>query len=130
MSDRISLKGIDVYAHHGVHPAERELGQRFVIDVDLYLDCSAAAVADSLDQALDYSAVHRRIRELAAAESFHLIETLAHQLCAGLLGEFSLERVVVTVQKPHAPLPDFHGTVAVTLERDRRWRDDLSGGGS
>ena len=33
MMDRVSLSGIDVYAHHGVHPAERELGQRFVIDV-------------------------------------------------------------------------------------------------
>ena len=130
MTDRISLKGIDVYAHHGVHPAERELGQRFVIDTDLYLDCSSAAISDSLEQALDYSAVHRRIRTLVAADSFHLIEAVAHQLCQGLLEEFPLERVVVTVHKPHAPLPDFQGLVSVTLDRDRRWLEGLSGEGS
>ena len=130
MSDCIRLQGIDVYAHHGVHPAERELGQRFMIDADLFLDCSPAAVTDSLEKALDYSAVHRRIRELAAAESFHLIEALAHHLCVGLLGEFSLDRVAVTVHKPNAPLPDFQGSVSVTFERDRRWLDGLSGDGS
>ena len=125
MNDRISLKGIEVYAHHGVLPAERELGQRFVIDADLFLDCSDAAVSDSLEKALDYSAVHHRILELAGVDSFHLIEALANNLCAGLLGEFPLDRVVVTVHKPHVPLPAFNGSVSVTLERDRQWCDGL-----
>ncbi|MBU8871898.1 MAG: dihydroneopterin aldolase [Gemmatimonadales bacterium] len=128
MSDLISLVGIDVYAHHGVHPAERELGQRFIINADLYLDCSAAAMSDSLEQALDYSVVHRRILELAGAESFHLIEALAHYLCVGLLKEFPLDKVVLTVHKPNPPLPDFRGSVSVTLERDKTWFDNLSAG--
>ncbi len=130
MIDRISLTGVDVFAHHGVHPAERELGQRFVIDAELFLDCSAAAMSDSLAQALDYSAVHRRIRQMAAAETFQLIEALAHQLCRGLLSEFPLERVILTVNKPHAPLPDFQGSVSVTFDRDQSWRASLPDGGS
>ena len=121
MNDRITLRGIDVYAHHGIHPAERELGQRFVIDADLYLDCETAAVSDSLGDALDYSRVHGRIRELAAAEPCHLLEALAGRLCAGLLEDFPIERVVITVVKPHPPLPEFRGHVSVTLERDREW---------
>ncbi len=119
--DRIRLQGIDVYAHHGVHPAERELGQRFVIDVDLWSDLSESASQDSLKKALDYTAVHRRICEVAATTSFHLIEALALQLCQGLLAEFPLERVVVTVQKPNPPIPNFLGKVSVTFERDRQW---------
>ena len=83
--DCIRVKGIDVYAHHGVHPAERELGQRFVIDVDLWGDVSEAAASDSLKRALDYTAVHRRIVELAAGESFNLLEALAGRICAMLL---------------------------------------------
>ncbi len=119
--DKISLAGIDVYAHHGVHPAERELGQRFVIDLELCGDFSAAALSDSLDHALDYTAVHRLVCRVAATTSFQLIEALAATLCESLLREFDLERVVVTVQKPNPPIPNFLGKASVTFARDRQW---------
>ncbi|MFO7655179.1 MAG: dihydroneopterin aldolase [Candidatus Krumholzibacteriia bacterium] len=121
--DRIRLQGIDVYAHHGVHPAERELGQRFVIDVKLWLDLGAAASEDSLRHALDYTAVHRRICEVAAETSFQLIEALARHLCQALLLEFPVERAEITVQKPNPPIPNFLGKVSVTFARDRGWLD-------
>lgn len=119
--DRIRLQGIDVYAHHGVHPAERELGQRFVIDVDLWGDLSVSASQDSLKEALDYTAVHRRIHAVTASTSFQLIEALALQLCRALLQEFPLDKVAVTVQKPNPPIPNFLGKVSVTFERDHQW---------
>ena len=126
--DRITMSGIDVYAHHGVHPAERELGQRFVIDVELDGDWSAAADSDSLADALDYVAVHRLIREVTASHSFHLLEALAAAICRALLGECVAERVSVTVHKPNPPIANFLGRVSVTLDRDRDWfergRDD------
>lgn len=119
--DRITLSGIDVYAHHGVHPAERELGQRFVIDVRLDGDWSAAAGSDQLGQALDYVAVHRRILAVTAAQSFHLLEALAETICADLLAAFAVQRVEVAVHKPNPPIPNFLGRVSVTLQRDRAW---------
>lgn len=121
MMDKVSLHGIDVYAHHGVHPAERELGQRFVIDVDLWTDCAPAADSDSLDQALDYTAVHACINETTAGTSFQLIEALASHLCRALLESFPVDKVLVTVQKPNPPIPNFLGRAAVTLVRDRAW---------
>lgn len=119
--DRISLHGIDVYAHHGVHPAERELGQRFVIDAELWFDCSAAAGSDNLGQALDYTRVHRLVSGTTADTSFHLIEALAGRLCRVLLTELPVDRVAITVRKPNPPIPNFLGTASVTLERDRDW---------
>ena len=117
--DCIRLSGIDVYAHHGVHPAERELGQRFVIDVVLWSDFAEAALSDSLRKALDYTAVHRQIVQLTSDESFHLIEALAQRICDTLLAGFELEKVRVTVHKPNPPIPNFLGQVSVTLERSR-----------
>lgn len=128
MTDRVSLHGIDVYAHHGVHPAERELGQRFVIDVDLWTDCAAASDSDSLDQALDYTAVHACIKESTAGTSFQLIEALAGHLCRVLLESFSVAKVQVTVQKPNPPIPNFLGRAAVTFVRERSWLESSSGG--
>lgn len=127
MTDRVSLHGIDVYAHHGVHPAERELGQRFVIDVELWTDCGPAATTDSLAQALDYTAVHRCITESTAGTTFQLIEALAGHLCRLLLDNFPVEKVKVTVQKPNPPIPNFLGRAAVSLVRDRAWLDGLGG---
>lgn len=121
MMDQISLHGIDVYAHHGVHPAERELGQRFVIDVDLWVDCREAAATDSLGKALDYTAVHRCISEATAGTSFQLIEALAGHLCRILLENFAVDKVRLTVQKPNPPIPNFLGKAAVTFARDRQW---------
>lgn len=128
--DRVSLHGIDVYAHHGVHPAERELGQRFVIDVDLWADCSAAALSDDLGRALDYTAAHRIVCETTGRTSFQLLEALAGELCRQLLGELDLARVRVRVHKPNPPIPNFLGQATVTLERDRTWLDTEFGGGS
>jgi dihydroneopterin aldolase len=127
MMDKVSLHGIDVYAHHGVHPAERELGQRFVIDVDLWTDCAPAAESDSLDQALDYTAVHACINETTAGTSFQLIEALAGHLCRALLESFPVDKVLVTVQKPNPPIPNFLGRAAVTLVRDRTWLESGPG---
>jgi len=127
MMDKVSLHGIDVYAHHGVHPAERELGQRFVIDVDLWTDCAPAAESDSLDQALDYTAVHACINETTAGTSFQLIEALAGHLCRALLESFPVDKVLVTVQKPNPPIPNFLGRAAVTLVRDRIWLESGQG---
>ncbi len=121
--DRITVQGIDVYAHHGVHPAERELGQRFVIDVQLYGDWSAAGESDALGDALDYVAVHRRIREVAASQSYHLLEALATRISRALLRDFPVARTVVTVHKPNPPIANFLGRVSVTLDRDRAWLD-------
>ncbi len=121
--DTISLHGIDVYAHHGVHPAERELGQRFVIDIDLMADCTAAALSDDLSQALDYTVAHRIVRTTTAENSFQLLEALAGELCRALLSGLPVAKVLVRVHKPHPPIPNFLGRATVTLERDRTWLD-------
>lgn len=126
MSDRLRLAGIDVYGHHGAHPAERELGQRFVVDVDLWADLEAAATGDDLAKGIDYAAVHRVVVATATAGSFHLIEALAQRLCRELLTAFAADRVAVTVRKTQPPINGFYGEAEVTLDRDRRW---LAGGG-
>jgi dihydroneopterin aldolase len=125
--DTISLHGIDVYAHHGVHPAERELGQRFVIDVDLWADCTAAALSDDLGQAMDYTAAHRIVHQTTGQTSFHLLEALAGELCRALLSGLAVQKVAVKVYKPHPPMPNFLGQAAVTLERDRSWLETTFG---
>ena len=52
--DRISLHNMRFYGYHGVYEHEREMGQRFEIDVELSLDLAQAGATDELEDTLDY----------------------------------------------------------------------------
>ena len=51
-SDRILVRDLRLWAHVGVLPHERELGQWFELDIELGWDLSAAAAADDVGATL------------------------------------------------------------------------------
>ncbi len=124
MKDRLFLRGIQVYGYHGVLPAEKQLGQRFLVDVILFGDFSKAVRSDFRDDAVDYSQVHTLVCEAMEEGSFDLIEKAAGRLCAVLLDSLNIDSVEVTVEKTNPPIPGFTGQAAVTLHRDRSWLDE------
>ena len=46
MSDMIFIKGVVIHARHGVMEHETEVGQRFVIDLELSADLSESSRTD------------------------------------------------------------------------------------
>ncbi len=113
MSDRLLLTGLTFFGRHGVRPAEQELGARFVVDVALYTDLRTAGTSDDLAATVDYAAVHRCVRAVIEGPPLRLIEAVAERLATALLAEFPrVERVVVRVHKPQAPIA---GAVAVSV---------------
>lgn len=117
--DRISLNGIEVFAHHGVLDHERRLGQRFVVDVDLELDLRPAATSDDLADTVDYGALAGRIGEAVGGPPAALLETVAARVADLCLDDDRVSAVEVRVHKPSAPLPVPGGGVTVTLRRER-----------
>ena len=103
--DRILLEGMVFHGRHGTLPAERELGQPFVIDVELRLDLRPAGLSDELAQTVDYGQVHRRAREIVEGEPVNLTETVAERIAAAVLEDHpAVEAVRVKVAKPHVRL--------------------------
>jgi 7,8-dihydroneopterin aldolase/epimerase/oxygenase len=117
--DRISLEGIEVFAHHGALDHERELGQRFVIDAHLEMDLAPAAASDDLGDTVDYGALAAGLAATATGARHDLIETLAARLVGRCLEDERVRAAEVTVHKPSAPLPVVAREVAVTLRRER-----------
>ena len=113
-SSLVEIRGLRVYAHHGVRDFERERGQPFVIDVWLACTPSAAQASDDLADAVNYSAVCDRVSELATGGPYNLLERLAAVIADDLAARYPVEGVRVRVAKPHAP--DV-AEVAVTVER-------------
>jgi 7,8-dihydroneopterin aldolase/epimerase/oxygenase len=119
--DRILLEGMVFFGYHGTLPAERELGQRFVVDVELRLDLRPAGLADDLNLTVDYGEVHRQARQVVEGEPVDLVETVAERISASVLEEHpAVELVRVRVSKPDVRLD---GTVlrgsAVEIVRRR-----------
>jgi dihydroneopterin aldolase len=105
--DRIVLEGMVFHGRHGTLPAERELGQPFVVDVELRLDLRPAGLSDDLAQTVDYGEVHRLAREIVEGEPVNLIETVAERIAAAILEDHPpVESVRVRVAKPHVRLDD------------------------
>ncbi len=115
----IEIRGLEVFAHHGVFEHERRDGQRFVIDVTLRAGDAASGQNDDLAGTVDYGAVCDRVVELVSGGPYNLIEKVADVVCTALLEEFPVDEVTVRVAKPDAPIEHRFDHVAVTVSRVR-----------
>ena len=128
MTGRIQLANMAFYGYHGHHPGESENGQRFLVDLALTLDISAAASSDQLSDTIDYGKVYEVCRRIVESDRVKLLETLCDRIMSAILREFGrVTRVEITVRKPSAPIPGVLDYVAVEASRDRRARSPRAG---
>ena len=118
--DSIGITGIEVFAFHGVLASEKETGQRFLVDVEVGLDLSAAGATDDLGETVDYGLLAQRIHDLVASERWDLIERVATRVA-----ESGPARIPGSTPSwprstsPQAPIAVGFGDVSVTVRRDR-----------
>jgi dihydroneopterin aldolase len=117
--DRVVLRGLTGFGHHGVFDFEREQGQRFVADVVCTLDLAPAAETDELERTVDYGALAADVVADIEGAPLDLIEALADRIARTCLRRSAVESVEVTVHKPDAPMPVAVADVAVTLTRSK-----------
>ncbi len=117
--DVIHLRGLEFYAYHGVLPEEQVLGQKFLIDMDLFCDLSQAGASDQVEDTIHYGEVYQVIKACVTGDSRHqLIEHLAEDIAQRVLGQFSCTSVRVEVHKPQAPIPGIFRDVSVEIWRE------------
>jgi dihydroneopterin aldolase len=121
MSDSIFVRGLLIHAHHGVMPHEENVGQRFVIDLELAIDLAPAGRSDKLADTASYSAIVDTATRAFTRESFQLVEAAAGVVAEALLAGFpKVSSVRVTVHKPHAPIAAIFNDVGVSILRTRQ----------
>lgn len=112
------MEGMAFFGHHGVFPAERELGARFVVDVALEADLADAGHSDRLADTIDYAHAYGLVREVVQGDSLHLIEAVAERIATRLLTLERVHRVTVRVSKRPALDGEFK-TFGVEVTRAR-----------
>lgn len=116
--DIVFIRRLEVEAVIGVNEWERRVRQRLRLDLELGADAAAAAATDAIADAVDYNAVAERVKDLAAASNFQLVESLAEHVAERLVAEFGVPWLRVTVHKPAAVAGA--ESVGVVIERGKR----------
>ncbi len=118
MNDIIRLKGLSVFGHYGVSPAEREVGQKIELDIELHADLRAACQSDALKDTINYESVYAQVVEVVAGQKHRLLETLGEDICYHLFKAFPVSRVTITLRKSNLPFPNSLSHVEVCLTRE------------
>ncbi|MDB5549775.1 MAG: dihydroneopterin aldolase [Tardiphaga sp.] len=120
MSDTIFIKGVSIHARHGYLDYEAEVGQRFVIDLELTADIAEASISDRLADTVSYANVVAVATAAFKDANYKLLERAAGAVASAVLTAFpKISTVRVTVHKPHAPIAAIFDDVGVVLTRHR-----------
>ena len=102
LMDKIILSELTVYTVIGIWEWEKRNPQKVIFDIEMATDISRASKSDSIEDALDYKAVSKRIKQYALENHFELIETLGDKVADLILNEFGVEWLKLTISKPYA----------------------------
>lgn len=113
----IELKGLEVYAYHGVLQHEKDYGQTFLIDCIYQVEAEAE---DQLTATVSYAAVADLIQVAATSNRFDLIESLASACLAAVAKlDSKIVAVKITLHKPQAPIEHKFADVSVSVQSGR-----------
>ncbi|KAH7525823.1 hypothetical protein ACOSP7_028758 [Xanthoceras sorbifolium] len=100
--DKLILRGLKFHGFHGVKPEERTLGQKFLIDVDAWMDLRTAGKTDHLSDTISYTDIYRIAKEVVEGPPHNLLESVAHLIATTTLSKYpQISAVRVKVGKPH-----------------------------
>jgi dihydroneopterin aldolase len=114
------IMGIAAFARHGVHVAERQLGQRFTMDLVVTADPNGSLESDRYADSTCYGELTETALQTFTGRDFNLIEAAAASVADAILARFpKVEAVAVTVHKPSAPVAAVLADIEATVERRR-----------
>lgn len=119
-SDRVRLNSMVFYGYHGAFQAERELGHRLEVDVELHTDLERGARSDDLEFSTNYAEVYALVKDILEERQYCLLESIAGAIVSRLLRTYEVEQARVRVRMPMAPLGGLLDSVEVEMRRERK----------
>lgn len=120
--DKIIVKGLKLFAYHGVNPEEKVDGQNFVLDITAELDTKKAQYSDNVDDTVSYAKIIKTVRAVFTEKSYDLIEAAANRVGVAVMQTYpEISSVTVILMKPEAPVKAEFEYVAVeqTITREQ-----------
>ncbi len=117
--ERIELEGMKFYAFHGHYPVEKEVGNEFLVDLAINVDCLKAGETDNLADALNYQVAYQIVKTEMEKKS-DLLENVAKRILDRLFLQFpEIHNAEVKVSKLNPPMGGEIKKVSVVFYRER-----------
>jgi dihydroneopterin aldolase len=100
--DIVYISDLRIETVIGIYDWEREIRQVVSIDLEMAADNRKPAASESIDDALNYKAVAKRLIQFVEASEFQLVETLAERIAEIVLEEFGVDWLRLKLGKPGA----------------------------
>jgi dihydroneopterin aldolase len=114
----IEVSGLSLYTHVGVTAAEREVGQRLLLDLRLDIGECDATITDRIEDTVDYAQVCELANLVAQQRTYKTLERLCAAIAERLLERYAAGAVWVKAAKPEPPLVLPVGEVSVEVWRE------------
>lgn len=116
--DKLYLKDVEIFAHHGVFQEEKTLGQKFILSLELDVDLREAAKNNDLSKSVHYGELCHNIEKEFRKDSYDLIETACEKIAEYVLFNYPLVKgIKVLLKKPWAPINRHLDYAAVEVYR-------------
>ncbi|KAL9991933.1 putative dihydroneopterin aldolase [Helianthus debilis subsp. tardiflorus] len=120
LGDKLILRGLMFHGFHGVKQEEKKLGQKFVIDVDAWMDLRTPGQSDNMSDTVSYTDIYRIAKNIVEGPSQNLLESVAQLIATTTLNNHSqISAVRVVVGKPHVAVPGPLDCLGVEIMRYR-----------
>jgi dihydroneopterin aldolase len=116
--DIVFLRGLRIETVIGIYDWEKAIKQPVILDIEMASDIARGAATDRIEDALNYKAVSKRLKQFVGEARFELVESLAEHCAAIIREEFGVPWVRLTLNKTGA-VTDADG-VGVIIERGER----------
>ena len=89
--DIVFLRGVEIYTVIGAFEWEKMVQQRLILNLEMMTDVRKAAATDNLEDALNYSAISKRVTQLVEDARVQLVETLAERIADTIMSDFGVQ---------------------------------------
>lgn len=116
---KITLKNMIFYGYHGLHEAERTLGQRFSVDITAITNSELDSKVRKLSDTIDYTSIYEVVKNEVENYKYHLLEKLANKVLEHILKEFKLvKKCSIKIRKIAVPISGTLDYVELEMERE------------
>jgi len=114
----IEVSGLSLFTHVGVTEAERQVGQRLLLDLRIDVGEVDATVTDRIEDTVDYSEVCQMANLVAQQRSYRTLERLCAAIADRVIEQFDAHAVWVKAAKPEPPMALPVSEVSVEVWRE------------
>jgi dihydroneopterin aldolase len=116
--DIVFIEDLRIDTIIGIYDWEREVKQTIALDIEMASDNTKPAATESIDDAINYKAVAKRLIAFTEDSQFQLVETLTERLAEIILNEFDVPWCRIKLSKLGAVTGS--KSVGVIIERGQK----------